>query len=123
MGSGASVAGHHLPQCGHGRRYRNGLYVHEYWEEVAWPENKETLGVLNLDHDKSRVIFMAFADVDQVLWWLVSACLGTWARNVFSLHSCMVWSLASRHPSLPALSTLPLTSNFPSLPLPPGQLR
>lgn len=47
------------------RRYLKGMYAHEYWEELAWPDNKDTLEVLNLDKEKSRVIFDAFVEVDE----------------------------------------------------------
>ena len=59
MGNAAIVA------CRPQRRYRNGMYAHEYWDEVAWPDTKDTLEVLSLSHDKARVIFDAFVAVDQ----------------------------------------------------------
>ena len=47
------------------RRYMNGMQPSEYWDEVAWPENKETLEVLRFTHDQALIIFKAFVDVDR----------------------------------------------------------
>lgn len=66
MGNAQVVPGTSIPvpSCTPHRRYRDGLYVGEYWEEVAWPENHEMLKILNLNHDQAKSIFMAYAAVD-----------------------------------------------------------
>ena len=47
------------------RRYMQGMMPSEYWEEIAWPENRETLEVLRFTHDQALTIFRAFVDVDR----------------------------------------------------------
>ena len=47
------------------RRYMQGMMPSEYWEEIAWPENRETLEVLRFTHDQALTIVRAFVDVDR----------------------------------------------------------
>uniref|UniRef100_A0A7S2CHR9 Calmodulin n=1 Tax=Octactis speculum TaxID=3111310 RepID=A0A7S2CHR9_9STRA len=46
------------------RRYMSGMLPEDYWEKVAWPENKEVLSILQLNKHQALKIFEAFVDID-----------------------------------------------------------
>lgn len=46
------------------RRYKSGMTPDQYWEQVAWPENEETLTILRFNRDNAFKVFSAFVDID-----------------------------------------------------------